>query len=158
MVDFQAPSDNTLPLVGQKNRSEFQTGNSDPPLLPPPVPIQTKTRFKYCPIIGMPPANVPRVTRKSPNRTNRPYNSTQKPVRGQRKRIRKIPRAKVKVPVSFCRRAKKVRVFAGPRIRGSPIKKRIWTESEDQKVHMEKKKGRGQRNATFPIASLGRES
>jgi hypothetical protein len=73
----------------------------------------------------MPPANVPSVTRKSPNRTNKPYSSTQKPVKGQRKRMRKIPRANVNVPVSFWRRAKKDRVLAGPRIRGRPIRKRI---------------------------------
>lgn len=32
---------------------------------------------------------------------------------------------KAKVPRSFWRRAKKVRVFEGPRIRGRPIRKRM---------------------------------
>jgi hypothetical protein len=36
-----------------------------------------------------------------------------------------MPRAKVIVPVIFWRRAKKERVFLGPRMRGRPIRKRI---------------------------------
>jgi len=40
--------------------------------------------------------------------------------------MRNIPRAKVKVPESFWRRAKKENVLAGPRMRGRPIMKRIW--------------------------------
>lgn len=37
----------------------------------------------------------------------------------------RIPIVKAKVPRSFWRRAKKERVFAGPRIRGRPIRKRM---------------------------------
>jgi len=55
-----------------------------------------------------------------------PYNSTKKPMKAQRIRMRKSPAKKAAVPFSFCRRAKKDKVFWGPIIMVRPIRKRIW--------------------------------
>ena len=76
--------------------------------------------------MGTPPTNPARVAKKSPNRTNRPYSSIANPMNVQRRRMRTMPRAKVTVPRIFCGRAKKERVLEGPRIRGRPIRKRIY--------------------------------
>lgn len=65
------------------------------------------------------------VTRKSPNRINRPYSSIKNPVNGHRRRISKMPNANATVPFSFCRRLKNATVFWIPIISVRPIRKRI---------------------------------
>lgn len=99
------------------------TGNSA--LLRAPANF-SKTCLMTGPTTGMFPANWPTVTRKSPNRMKMPYSSIRKPVRGQRSRIRRIPRPKAVVPLSFWRREKKAMVFWRPIIRTRPMRKSIY--------------------------------
>lgn len=99
------------------------TGNSSPP--PPETPNFLNATLIQGPTTGTFPKNPATVAKKSPNKIMIPYNSTKNPTRGQRNRIKRIPIVKANVPRSFWRRAKKERVFEGPRIRGRPIRKRM---------------------------------
>src|SRR3569833_25689 len=76
--------------------------------------------------MGMFLAKPAKVPRKSPNRTMMPYSSTAKPIRGHLNRIRASPAKKAAVPFAFCFRAKNKRVFCGPIMIVSPMRKRIW--------------------------------
>lgn len=77
------------------------------------------------PTTGIFLANPSIVPKKSPNKIMIPYSSTKKPTNAQRIRMRNRPRKKAAVPLSFCLRAKKARVFWGPIMRVRPIRKRI---------------------------------
>lgn len=58
-----------------------------------------------------------------------PYASTMKPIKVQRKRMRASPAKKAAVPLAFCFRAKKRRVFWGPIMMVRPMRNRIWAGS-----------------------------
>lgn len=99
--------------------------------------------------MGMLPANEAMVAKKSPKSTKMPYSSTKKPVNGQRRRMRRIPAANAAVPLSFWRRAKKIKVFCKPMMRVRPMRKRIYCVVRGLSigVHI-------QDELTFPIANL----
>lgn len=101
------------------------------------------------------PANWPIVVRKSPKRMNRPYSSIRKPVSGQRKRMRRIPKTKAAVPLSFWRREKKAKVFSTPIMRVRPMRKRIWRWVSGRSIY---EGFFGSVERTFPIASLWEET
>ena len=101
-----------------------QTGNSAF-LLPPE--IFCSAICIYGPTTGIFPANDAIVAKKSPKRTKMPYSSTTNPTRGQRNKMSRIPTMNAAVPLSFWRRAKKMKVFWGPMMRVRPIRKRIYT-------------------------------
>lgn len=101
------------------------TGSSAPllttPLLSTNIPIHGPTTGKFLPN----PAIVPK---KSPNNIKIPYNSTKNPTNAHFIRIKISPAKKAAVPLSFCRRAKKRRVFCGPMIMVRPMRKRIYAK------------------------------
>lgn len=107
----------------QKIHRLLQTGSSA--FLLPPRPIRSIAIPMYGPTTGTFLAKAAIVPRKSPNKTMIPYNSTRKPINGHRSRIRASPPKKAAVPFTFCLRAKKRRVLAGPMITVSPMRKRI---------------------------------
>ena len=113
-----------------ESRSQFaphldQTGNPSP-LAPTAPAIISNPFLSGGPMTGIFPANPAIVPRKSPNRITIPYNSTTNPISAHRKRMRRIPAAKASVPLSFCRRAKKRKVFCRPIVRVRPMRKRIY--------------------------------
>lgn len=79
----------------------------------------------YGPTIGMLRAKPAMVPRKSPKRTMMPYASMRNPIMVHRRRISAKPTKKAAVPLSFCFRAKKRRVFCGPMMMVRPMRKRI---------------------------------
>jgi len=66
-----------------------------------PTPILSNPFTIYGPTTGIFPKKPAMVARKSPKSIKIPYNSTRKPIRGQRNRMRRIPKAKERVPRSF---------------------------------------------------------
>ena len=90
-----------------------------------PPDALSKAFWIYGPTTGIFPAKLPMVAKKSPKSTNIPYSSTRNPTNGHRKTMRIIPPAKAAVPLSFCRRAKKIAVFCKPMMRVRPSRKSI---------------------------------
>ncbi len=119
---------NLQPSLPSSYWKVIQTGNWLPPN--PPLTLPTNTPI-HGPITGTFLAKPAIVPRKSPKRITIPYSSTKKPTKAQRMRMRKRPRKKAAVPLSFCFRAKKARVFWGPIIIVRPRRKRIWVSIRD---------------------------
>jgi hypothetical protein len=91
-----------------KTHQCVQTGNSAPRTA---TPLLSTANPMYGPTTGIFLAKPAIVPRKSPNKINIPYSSTRKPTKAQRMRMRTSPPKKAAVPLNFCGRAKKSKVF-----------------------------------------------
>lgn len=120
-----------------------------------PSPALSTSMPMYGPTTGSPRAKPAMVPRKSPNRTKIPYSSTKKPMNVHRMRISARPTKNAAVPLAFCFRAKKRRVFCGPMMIVRPMRKRIWCVRVVSWTAFSFRRQRLEtRSRTFPIASL----